>query len=70
MDGLETELGERARLIRLNIAEEAGHQALREYGVKKVPTLLLLDDRGTERYRTEGRLPRKGQIKELLAGPQ
>ena len=67
VDGLEEELTERARVIRLNVAEPPGERALERYGFQRVPAIILFDATGNEVYRSEGKLPRKGQIREALA---
>jgi thioredoxin-like negative regulator of GroEL len=65
--GLETGLAGRLRVIRLNIDDQVGQRARAVYGVEKVPTVILLNAAGSEAYRTEGKLPRTGQIRETLA---
>lgn len=67
MRGLERELGDQVEVIRLNLDQEVGRQARAIYRNQKVPTLILLDGEGREIYRTEGKLPRVGQIREQLA---
>jgi hypothetical protein len=66
VDGLEKELAGRAQIIRLNVADPAGQEAWNRYLIQKVPAIVLLDETGVEIYRTEGKLPRKGQIREAL----
>ena len=68
MDGLERELAGRARVVRLNVAEEPGRRARERFETEKVPAIVLLDGAGREVYRTEGKLPRRQQIFEALAG--
>jgi hypothetical protein len=63
---LEQELAGRARVIRLNVADPAGEQARGTYGTQKVPAIILLDGTGREIYRSEGKLPRKQQIRDAL----
>ena len=53
-------------MIRLNVAEPAGERAHQRYATQKLPAIILLDGSGAEIYRTEGKLPRKGQIREAL----
>jgi hypothetical protein len=65
--GLEKELTGRMQVIRLNVDEEVGRRARAVYSVEKVPTVILLNRSGSEVYRTEGKLPRTGQIREELA---
>ena len=67
MDGLERELASRARVVRLNVAEEPGQRARERFETEKVPAVILLDGGGREVYRTEGKLPRRQQILEVLA---
>ena len=54
-------------MLRLNVADEAGERTQEHFGTEKVPTVILLDAGGNEIYRTEGKLPRKQQIREALA---
>jgi 3-mercaptopyruvate sulfurtransferase SseA len=67
VDGLEEELAGRVRVIRLNVAEPAGQRAHEQYRLEKIPGIILLDGSGQETYRTEGKLPRKQQIRDALA---
>jgi hypothetical protein len=66
VNGLESELAGRARVIRLNVAEPAGQRAEEHFGTTKVPAVILLDSAGTEVYRTEGKLPRRAEILDAL----
>ena len=66
MDGLERELAGRAQVLRLNVADEAGQRARERFETEKVPAIILLDGAGREVYRTEGKLPRRQQIREAL----
>ena len=68
MHGLERDLDGRARVVRLNLAEEPGQRAHERFGTAKVPALILLDGAGREVYRTEGKLPRRQQLFEALDG--
>ena len=67
MHGLESSPAGRLRVIHLNVDDEVGQRARAVYGVEKVPTVILLNAGGSEVYRTEGKLPRTGQIRETLA---
>jgi thiol-disulfide isomerase/thioredoxin len=62
VDRLERELDGHAEILRLNIAEEVGQRAHQRFGTTMVPAIILLDGRGTELYRTEGKLPRRQEI--------
>ena len=67
VDGLERELAGRARVVRLNVDDRAGAEARARFGTEKVPAIILLDADGVQRYRTEGKLPRRQAILEALS---
>ena len=67
MGGLEQELAGRLRVVWLNVDDGVGQRARAVYGNEKVPTLVLLNASGSETYRTEGKLPRRGEIRQKLA---
>ena len=46
VDGIERDLKGRAQVIRLSVISEVGSQVARRYGVRGVPTLILLDAEG------------------------
>jgi thioredoxin-related protein len=54
VDGLQR--SERAPVVRLSVTDSVGGQLAREYGVRGVPTLLLLDRDGRAVHRQVGRL--------------
>jgi thiol-disulfide isomerase/thioredoxin len=62
MERLERELSGRADVLRLNVAEEVGQRAQAQFGTTLVPSLVLLDGRGNELYRSEGRPPQRAPI--------
>lgn len=62
VDGLERELADRVTVVRLNVGDRAGVEAHARFGLKKVPAIILLDSNGVERYRSEGKLPRRTAI--------
>jgi hypothetical protein len=66
--GLERELAGRARVIHLNVDDEVGARARAVYGIEKVPAVILLTRAGSEAYRTEGKLPRTGAIRDAVEG--
>ena len=70
VDGLERELAGRATVVRLNVADRAGAEAQARFGTTKVPAIILLDTDGVQRYRTEGKLPRRGAILDEVARSQ
>lgn len=67
VDGLERKLAGRATVLRLNVDDRAGAEARARFGTRKVPALILLDADGVQRYRTEGKLPRRRTILEALS---
>jgi thioredoxin-like negative regulator of GroEL len=70
VDGLERELVGRARVVRLNVDDRAGVEARARFGIEKVPAIILLDANGVQRYRTEGKLPRRRAILDALASTE
>ena len=46
MDGIEKDLQGKARVLRLNVMSEVGSQAAQRYGVRGLPTFVLVDGRG------------------------
>jgi len=70
VDGLERELAGRARVVRLNIAEPAGAEAQARFQTTKVPSIIVLDVDGVQRYHTEGKLPRRRAILAAVDGGQ
>ena len=71
MDGIEQDLGDRARVVRLSVLSGAGSQAARRYGVRGVPSLLIFDGEGRLVEQSVGMPDRKGvveQVDRLLEG--
>jgi thioredoxin-related protein len=54
VDGLESKLADRARVIRLDVMSSVGRQAAARYGVRGVPMLVVVDDNGQAIYRQAG----------------
>lgn len=46
MDGLERNLDGRADVVRLDVMSQVGRQAARRFGVRGLPTLVLVDGNG------------------------
>ncbi len=67
MRGLEQELSGRLQVVRLEVDDGVGQRARAVYGVEKVPTVILLAASGSEVYRTDGKLPRRTEIRSKLA---
>ena len=67
VDGIERDLSDSLDVLRVNVAEDVGQEVRERFGIRMVPTIIVLDVDGVERYRTEGRLPRKSAILDALA---
>ena len=70
VDGIERDLADKLDVLRVNIAEDVGQEVRERFETRMVPTVILLDAEGVERYRTEGRLPRKRDIKAAISSGQ
>ena len=66
MDGIERELAGRARVVRLNMLSAEGRELAVRWGVRGVPTLIVLDGRGETVLRQVGRL-QKDTVLRVLA---
>ena len=54
MDGLERKLDGKASVIRLDVMSQVGRQAAARFGVRGVPTLILVDSEGEVTLRQVG----------------
>jgi len=61
VDGLERELQGRAQVLRLGVMDDVGGELAMRYGVRGVPTLVLLDGAG-ETVLTQVGLPDQAEI--------
>lgn len=72
VDGLEKKLEGKAEVVRLDLMSKVGRQAARRYGVRAVPTLVVIDGQGNVVHGQAG-IPRSGQVIEqvdaVLASP-
>jgi thiol-disulfide isomerase/thioredoxin len=68
VDSIERELVNMLDVLRVNVAESVGQDVRERFGARMVPTVTVLDADGVERYRSEGRVPRKGAIMAALDG--
>jgi thioredoxin-like negative regulator of GroEL len=72
VDGLEKKLDGKAEVVRLNVLSGVGQQAARQYGVRGVPALVVVDGSGQAVFGQAG-IPRPGQVIEqvetLIASP-
>ena len=69
MDGLERDLQGRAQVLRLGVMDDVGGELAMRYGVRGVPTLLVLDGAGEVVLRQIGMLDRAeimATVEELL----
>jgi thioredoxin-related protein len=56
VDKLETQLGRKLLVIRVNVQQEAGRELAKAYGFEFTPTFLFFDAQGNELWRQVGRL--------------
>ncbi len=56
MDGLESELGPKLHVIRINIQDTVGRELAPVYNFEYTPTYIFFDARGTELWRTVGEI--------------
>lgn len=59
MHGIEKDLGDRARVVWLDIGSEVGRSVAGRYGVSSVPTTLVVDGAGEVVHRVTGRPERE-----------
>lgn len=71
MDGLERELESQAQVLRLNVMDSVGGSLAMRYGVRGVPTLVLLNGAGEVVLKQVG-VPERAEITaavQELSGP-
>lgn len=61
VDRLETNLAGKAEVIRLDLLSGVGREAARQYGIRAVPSLVVVDGQGDVVYGAYG-LPSSNQI--------
>ena len=61
VDGLERKLNGKASVIRFDVMSRVGRQAAARFGVRAVPTLILINGDG-EALLTQVGLPRPGEV--------
>ncbi len=69
VDGLERDLAGQAQVVRLDVLSSVGQQAAGHFGVRGIPTLVVVDDHG-QVVLTQVGLLRPGEVRrqvELLA---
>ncbi|MDP9380788.1 MAG: hypothetical protein M3Q29_11690 [Chloroflexota bacterium] len=67
MDGLQRQYGEKLRVERFNVGDEAGRQVYEDLNATGVPTTVLYDPAGSEVYRAERKVPRPRAVRDVLA---
>ena len=65
MNGIETQLGNKVEIIRLDLLSGIGRQAAHEYGVRIVPATLLFDGKGELIERQMGK-PQADRVIEII----
>jgi thioredoxin-like negative regulator of GroEL len=68
VDGIESDLGERGHVVRLNVYDDAGRAIAGRYGLSAVPTFLVFRASDQPVARFVGR-PDHGQVLRALLGP-
>lgn len=66
VDGLERELGEEAHVLRLSVTNDVSARLAGRYGVRVVPTFVLLDGSG-EVVLTQTGIPKREEIVRAIA---
>ncbi len=61
MDGIAEDLGNKARVLRINVYDDIGLQVARRYGVRGLPTFIVFDGQGQPAYTFVG-MPDRAKI--------
>ncbi len=56
MDGLESELGTKIHILRVNIQDQVGRELAPVYNFEYTPTYIFFDAQGNEVWRTVGEI--------------
>jgi hypothetical protein len=67
VDGLEDDLAGQAKVIRLDLLSPVGREAARHFGVRGLPTLLVVDGQGRV-VLTQLGLLRPGEVRSRVEG--
>jgi hypothetical protein len=67
VDGLERDLEGKATVLRLNAVDDVGGQLAARYGVRGVPTVVLLDGQGKV-VLTQVGMPQRAEIEAAVEG--
>ena len=57
-------------VVRLNIGESVGRQMARKYDITHVPTFIVFNEEGQERFRQSSWWPNEGRIRDELLGEE
>jgi hypothetical protein len=67
VDGIERELEGKAQVVRLSVTDDVGGQLALRYGVRGVPTMVVLDGEGNVVYAKSGS-PNRGEVIAAVKG--
>ncbi len=56
MDGLETEMGTKLKILRINVQDSVGRELAPVYDFEYTPTFIFFDSQGHELWRTIGEI--------------
>jgi thioredoxin-related protein len=68
VNGIEKDLKGRADVVRLNLLSKVGREAAARYGIRAVPTILILDRESNVIYRHTGMPDRREVVDVAVAG--
>ena len=68
MDGLESELGTRLHILRVNIQDQVGRELAPVYDFEYTPTYIFFDAQGNEVWRTIGEIDPQ-RVRDSVANP-
>jgi thiol-disulfide isomerase/thioredoxin len=66
VDGLERELHDKVRFIKVNVGDDDGAQIASRYGIHGVPAFIMLDEEGRVIYRQVGGKPDAAAVRARL----
>ena len=68
MDGLESELGTRLHILRVDIQDQVGRELAPVYDFEYTPTYIFFDAKGNEVWRTIGEIDPQ-RVRDSVANP-
>ena len=66
MDGLESELGSKLKILRINVQENVGRELAPVYDFEYTPTYIFFDAKGNEVWRSIGEIDPQ-QVRDSVA---